>query len=222
MYNHHKLPGAASQPCNSHTTPKAQPLSQFSDLLSTSYSFAKRCFSALQQPQHTKESASVTLSDMFSCQALLLSPATAAAHPRLSLCHTFRHAQPCNSHSTPKAQPLSHMLSSVACWLHGCSTPCCSSYGFQLSASSHLMTMCTASAPAACRAVIIASLMCFGDFKRLALCQGVLCNFASAKLPLSYFTSLCKAAMKTGKAMAAKGFPSTDTQNLKLCCRSLA
>jgi len=35
------------------------------------------------------------------------------------------------------------------------------------------MCAAPAAAAAACAAVIIASLMCFGDFKRLALCQVV-------------------------------------------------
>ncbi len=39
---------------------------------------------------------------------------------------------------------------------------------------------------------------------------------ASAKLLLSYFTSLCKVAMMTGKALEAKGFLSTDPDKLKL------
>ena len=41
-------------------------------------------------------------------------------------------------------------------------------------------------------------------------------DFASAKLLLSYFTSLCKVVMKTGKALAAKGFLSTDPEKLEL------
>ncbi len=41
-------------------------------------------------------------------------------------------------------------------------------------------------------------------------------DFASAKLLLSYFTSLCEVAMKTGKALAAKGYLSTDPNKLEL------
>ena len=43
----------------------------------------------------------------------------------------------------------------------------------QLSASSHLVTMCAAPAAAACGAVVIASLMCLDNFKRLMLGQVV-------------------------------------------------
>ena len=174
------MPGAAYQPCNNHSTPRFSLCHTFSHaqylIQLCQGSSDTSCFSALQQPQHTQGSASVSLSDM-------LGHAIATAHPRFSLCHSFRHtelpgaaSQHCNSHSEPKAQPLSQpetcsvqmLLSS-----HGCSTQCCSSYGFQLSASSHLVTTCAAPAPAACGAVIIASLMCFGDFKCLTLCQVV-------------------------------------------------
>ena len=41
-------------------------------------------------------------------------------------------------------------------------------------------------------------------------------DFASANLLLSYFTSLCEVAMNTGKALAAKGFLSTDPAKLEL------
>ncbi len=41
-------------------------------------------------------------------------------------------------------------------------------------------------------------------------------DFASAKLLLSYFTSLCEMGVHTGKALAAKGFLSTDPDKLEL------
>jgi len=47
-------------------------------------------------------------------------------------------------------------------------------------------------------------------------------DFASAKSLSSYFISLCKVAVMTGKALAAKGFLSTDPEKLELCHRSLS
>lgn len=41
-------------------------------------------------------------------------------------------------------------------------------------------------------------------------------DFASAKLLLSYFASLCEVAMKTGQALAAKGFLSTNQHKFEL------
>ena len=89
--------------------------------LNASYSFARRCFSALHQPQHTQGSASVTVSDM---------------------------------------------LSTDACWFAWVHNSMLYKLRSQLSASSHLVTMCAApaaAAAAACGAVVSASLMCFGN-----------------------------------------------------------